>query len=145
MRNEAFSYVSPLGAITYHWDGMACRRVYLGSVPSRAEHRDPVSDWMDAYFAGSEHPMPPLAAPRSRFQAALRTALLAIPRGQTRRYGELAATLGSAPRAVGQALGANPLPLLIPCHRVVSVAGIGGFSAGLDWKKRLLAFERGAA
>lgn len=55
-------------------------------------------------------------------------AIAAIPRGQTRTYGALARELGSAPRAVGQACGANPFPLVVPCHRVVAASGLGGFS-----------------
>ena len=54
-------------------------------------------------------------------------ALLAIPRGQTRNYGDLARELGSAAQAVGQACGANPIALIVPCHRVVSKTGLGGF------------------
>ncbi len=54
-------------------------------------------------------------------------ALLAIPRGQTRYYGDLARELGSAAQAVGQACGANPIALIVPCHRVVGKAGLGGF------------------
>jgi len=55
----------------------------------------------------------------------------------------LAACLGSGARAVGQALGANPLPVIIPCHRVLARDGLGGFACGLDWKCRLLNFEAG--
>ena len=62
----------------------------------------------------------PLAAPRTPFQARLRTALCAMPCGETRTYGALAAQLCSAPRAVGQALGSNPLPIIVPCHRIIS-------------------------
>jgi methylated-DNA-[protein]-cysteine S-methyltransferase len=54
--------------------------------------------------------------------------IAAIPRGETRRYGELAAALASAPRAVGQACGANWYPLIIPCHRVTAAGGLGGFA-----------------
>ncbi len=73
-------------------------------------------------------------------------ALCAIPCGETRTYGELAKTLHSAAQAVGQACGANPLPIIIPCHRVVSRAGLGGFMlhrAGdtLEIKRTLLAHE----
>lgn len=72
--------------------------------------------------------------------------IAAIPQGQTRTYGEIARILRSAPRAVGQACGDNPLPILIPCHRVVSQRGLGGFnhSAGselLRIKQWLLAHE----
>jgi len=59
-------------------------------------------------------------------------AMCAIPRGQTRQYGELARELASSARAVGQACGANPIPIVIPCHRVVSKAGIGGFAHHRD-------------
>ena len=74
-------------------------------------------------------------------------AMCAIPRGQTRQYGELAHELASSPRAVGQACGANPIPLVIPCHRVVSKAGLGGFAHHrdgyeLDIKRWLLKHEQ---
>jgi methylated-DNA-[protein]-cysteine S-methyltransferase len=72
-------------------------------------------------------------------------AMAAIPYGETRTYGELAREIGSGAVAVGQACGANPLPVVVPCHRVVGADGYGGFSSegGVDAKKRLLAFERG--
>lgn len=73
-------------------------------------------------------------------------ALLRIPAGRTRTYGDIARTIGHprAARAVGQACGANPLPLVIPCHRVTAANGrLGGFSCGLPWKKLLLECERG--
>ncbi|MDH2917819.1 MAG: methylated-DNA--[protein]-cysteine S-methyltransferase [Sideroxydans sp.] len=59
-------------------------------------------------------------------------ALLDIPRGATRQYGELAKALGSASQAIGQACGANPIALIIPCHRVVSKTGLGGFMRHTD-------------
>lgn len=62
------------------------------------------------------------------YQCRVWAAIAAIPRGEVRTYGELAATLGSNARAVGQACGDNPLPVVIPCHRVVAKAGMGGFS-----------------
>ncbi len=73
-------------------------------------------------------------------------AMLAIPRGQTRRYGELAAELKSCAQAVGQACGANPIPIIVPCHRVVGRAGLGGFAnhksgVHLDIKRWLLKHE----
>ena len=74
-------------------------------------------------------------------------AMLNIPRGETRSYGELAAALRSSAQAVGQACGANPVPIIIPCHRVVSKAGLGGFMRhangdALDIKRWLLAHEQ---
>ncbi len=78
------------------------------------------------------------------FQQAVWRALAEIPPGQTKSYGEIAQTIGrpKAFRAVGQACGANPIPILIPCHRALAANGkIGGFSGGLDWKRRLLEAE----
>ena len=73
-------------------------------------------------------------------------AMLAIPRGQTRSYGELATELKSCAQAVGQACGTNPIPVIVPCHRVVGKTGLGGFmrhanGASLDIKRWLLAHE----
>ncbi len=88
---------------------------------------------------------PPLTKPAAAFTARVLAALQKIPRGATRTYGDIARQLDvpRAARAVGRACGANPLPLFIPCHRVVAAHGaLGGFSAGLAWKKFLLAKER---
>jgi len=78
------------------------------------------------------------------FQRSVWRELLKIRSGSTRSYGELAARLRKpgAARAVGAACGANPVPVLVPCHRVLAANGrLGGFSGGLDWKKRLLSAE----
>ena len=78
----------------------------------------------------------------TEFQRAVWEALKTIPYGEVRTYGQIAAMLGNpkAARAVGQAVGANPC--LIPCHRVVSANGIGGFSCGIEVKQQLLALEQ---
>ena len=80
------------------------------------------------------------------FQRAVWHSLRQIQAGQTRTYSQIAAAIGRprAVRAVGTACGANPIPLLIPCHRVVAANGLGGFSGGLAWKKRVLAAEAAA-
>lgn len=70
----------------------------------------------------------PLKAAGTPFQRRVWNAISAIPRGRTRSYGDIARDLGSAPRAVGQACGENRYPLVIPCHRVVSASGVGGFA-----------------
>jgi O-6-methylguanine DNA methyltransferase len=78
------------------------------------------------------------------FRQRVWTALRGIAMGQTKSYGEIAKEIGSpkAVRAVGGACGANPVPLLVPCHRVLAAnVHLGGFSGGLDWKLRLLAAE----
>lgn len=76
----------------------------------------------------------PLALRGTEFQSRVWQALRQIPSGSTQSYGELAMRLHSAPRAVGQACGANPVPVIIPCHRVLARNGLGGFmnSAGGD-------------
>jgi O-6-methylguanine DNA methyltransferase len=92
--------------------------------------------------------LPPLdLAAGTPFQQKVWAALREIPAGQTESYGRLAAALGApkAARAVGSACAANPIPLLIPCHRVLpSGGGLGGFSGGLHWKRLLLAREASA-
>lgn len=79
------------------------------------------------------------------FQRAVWEALCAIPYGETRSYGEVARAVGDpgAARAVGLANGANPVPLVVPCHRVIQSGGkIGGYGGGLELKRRLLAMEQ---
>ena len=78
------------------------------------------------------------------FQRAVWKAMCRIRSGHTRSYGEIATDIGNpkAVRAVGGACGANPIPVLVPCHRVLAAnQKIGGFSSGLDWKRKLLARE----
>jgi len=96
------------------------------------------------FFAGRRHDFDLKLAPaRTPFQQRVRDAMRRIPYGQTRSYGELAHDAGGAPRAIGQACGANPLPLVVPCHRVVGAAGPGGYSGGkgLETKQFLLSLE----
>ncbi|MEI7955064.1 MAG: methylated-DNA--[protein]-cysteine S-methyltransferase [Verrucomicrobiota bacterium] len=89
--------------------------------------------------------LPPLDLSRgTAFQQGVWRELQSIATGQTRSYGQIAAALGrpKACRAVGSACGANPLPLLVPCHRVLAAGGgLGGFSGGLHWKRHLLQVE----
>lgn len=104
-----------------------------------------VAQWVDDYFEGNLEPFAlPLAPLDSPFQKKVRDAMLAIPFGQTRTYGEIATEIGGNPRAVGQACGLNPIPIIVPCHRVLGANGaLGGFSGGdgRPTKKRLLAHE----
>ena len=85
------------------------------------------------------------AASGTPFQRRVWDAISQIPCGETRTYAELAQQIGSGPRAVANACGTNPLPLLVPCHRVVAKNGLGGFmqgfEGGLEIKKWLLAHE----
>ena len=138
------SYQTPWGPITLSLSGGLCHEIsFDASDAPPCPEIHPATQWLNAYFSGDELPVLPfLAKARTPFQHRLRHALLAIPMGEVRTYGEIARALSSGPRAVGQALGANPLPILIPCHRVVAASGLGGFGGGLSWKKRLLDLER---
>ena len=103
--------------------------------------------WLDAYFAGERPGVAdlPLAPRGTAFQRRVWGALLAIPYGETRTYGELAAELGSSPRAIGTAVGRNPISVIIPCHRVVGAGGsLTGYAGGLDRKQALLELEQTA-
>jgi len=96
-------------------------------------------------LAGTEpKDFPPLHAVGTEFQKSVWREMRKIPFGETRSYGEVAQGIGKpkAVRAVGGACGANPIPVLVPCHRVLAAHGeIGGFGGGLDWKRKLLARE----
>ncbi|HIP22576.1 MAG TPA: methylated-DNA--[protein]-cysteine S-methyltransferase [Rhodobacteraceae bacterium] len=87
----------------------------------------------------------PLAPKGSEFQKRVYDAMSAIPYGETLTYGEIAKALGCPAQPIGQACGANPIPVIIPCHRVLSKNGIGGFSGagGVEGKIALLKHENG--
>ncbi|MBC8040008.1 MAG: methylated-DNA--[protein]-cysteine S-methyltransferase [Opitutaceae bacterium] len=105
----------------------------------------PIKKEVQAYFTGKLRTFTvPLAAAGTVFQHKVWSALVAIPYGETRSYGGLADDLGSptASRAVGGANGANPICLLVPCHRVIGADGsLTGFAFGEDIKRQLLAHE----
>jgi O-6-methylguanine DNA methyltransferase len=96
-------------------------------------------------LAGNEpEKFPPLDLAGTAFQKSVWNALRKISLGKTKSYGEIAAAIGrpQAVRAVGGACGANPVPVLVPCHRVLAAnKKLGGFSGGLDWKRSLLKRE----
>lgn len=112
-----------------------------GSSPLLAEAARQIEGW----FAGTRVTFElPLDLQGTEFQNAVWRQLMAIPRGQFSTYGRIAEALGNpgSSRAVGGACGANPLILIIPCHRVLAKDGkLGGFSGGLELKKQLLALE----
>jgi methylated-DNA-[protein]-cysteine S-methyltransferase len=102
--------------------------------------------WVRAYFSGHAPlpPLPPLVPQGTAFQKAVWRQVARIRPGATTTYGEIARRLHmpGASRAVGQAVGANPLPILIPCHRVLAAGGkLGGYSSGLRHKRWLLDHE----
>jgi methylated-DNA-[protein]-cysteine S-methyltransferase len=136
----ACSYASP--------DAVAARlaRTVSPRVLRRAAPLDEARRALDAYFAGQRHDLAlrvdlALATP---FQRSVLGALAGVAYGTTTTYGALAARLGrpTASRAVGAALGANPLCVVLPCHRVVASSGaLTGYAGGLAAKERLLALE----
>ncbi len=108
---------------------------------------DATGRWLDAYFAGgaADPGALPLAMHGTDFERRVWERLLTIPAGHTRSYGEIAAGLGlrNGARAVGLANGANPIAIVVPCHRVIGANGtLTGYGGGLDRKQWLLDHER---
>ncbi len=146
---------SPLGPLRLHARGDLLAAVHLptdaplADEPQRAtDVLATTADQLREYFAGHRRAFDlPLAPEGTDFQQLVWTALLAIPFGHTRSYGEIAAAIGrpSASRAVGAANGRNPIAIIVPCHRVIGASGaLTGYAGGMDAKRWLLAHE-GAA
>lgn len=102
---------------------------------------------IEGYFSGAITVFDlPLAVGGSVFQRDVCAAIAAIPFGETRTYGDLAKALGAPAQAVGQGCGGNPIPLIIPCHRVLGAKGLGGFSGGVGVETKVwLLRHEGAA
>lgn len=122
----------------------------FGTLPSVLSQ---AREWLDRYFSGRDPGAPPpLRTASTAFRNAVWKLLLTIPYGQTVTYGELAARLAKdlqlakvSARAVGGAVGQNPLLLMIPCHRVTGAGGaLTGYSGGIERKRALLSLEAGA-
>ena len=96
---------------------------------------------LKSYFSGEAVSFSSYEVDVRGFTAEVLEEVRKIPYGKTTTYGEIAKKLSTSPRAVGQALKRNPAPVIIPCHRVVSRNGIGGYSSGEDIKRKLLALE----
>lgn len=99
------------------------------------------------YFAGRRKDFDLPIAFRDGIQGEVMRALCAIPFGETRTYGDLARELGVPAQAIGQACGGNPVPVIVPCHRILGASGLGGFSApgGVETKVALLKHEGAAS
>ena len=152
------TYNSPLGPIIIESDGEALTGLRFGDsgigkalhlMPTQATSSLPIFDeairWLDDYFAGKRPCNVPRLNPQgTAFQKRVWTALLTIPYGKTVSYGELARMVGcKSAQAVGQAVGANPIALIIPCHRVIAAHGqLGGYEYGIEIKKQLLHIEQ---
>jgi len=141
---------TPLGALTVFDDRDAIVAVEWGAATSDGNRETPLlaaarlqlQDYFDARRSSFDLPLAPHGTP---FQRRVWDALCRIPPGQTRSYAEIGREIGCrAARAIGQANGANPIPILIPCHRVVGADGsLGGYSGGEGpvTKRYLLALE----
>ena len=160
------TYNSPLGSIVIesHGETLTGLRFGEGELGSTQEAASipifyEVRRWLDDYFAGKQtenavmlkkdalnqkNAARIIVQPKgTAFQQRVWQALLTIPYGETVSYGEIARMVGcKSAQAVGQAVGANPIALLIPCHRVIAAHGkIGGYEYGIEIKKRLLELE----
>lgn len=155
-------YASPLGDILLAADGEGLtglwfegQKYYARGLVAEAQEKDlPVfsqaARWLDTYFAGKEPELtPPLHLIGTPFQIMVWEKLLAIPYGGTGTYGDLARRCGlsgASARAVGGAVGRNPVSVIVPCHRVVGADGsLTGYAGGTGRKVKLLALERTVA
>jgi len=135
--SEAFG----LWVVTVSWQGNMVYRVHLG----RTGEEGPVHPLIHKYLTGQEVDFSGITSPVDEMDGAsgaIYRAVRGVGYGETATYGEIAAKVGTSPRAVGQAMARNPTPLIVPCHRIVSKTGLGGFTPPLEMKRDLLAMER---
>ncbi len=157
-------YSSPLGkitlgsngeALTALWlPGQSCERKFLSAEHEYAEV-PPIAEakrWLDIYFSGREPDFVPALAPvGTAFQTEVWNLLRQIPYGKTTTYGALAAEIAKrrgrekmSAQAVGNAVGSNPVSIIVPCHRVVGTNGsLTGYNGGIEYKTALLKLEGG--
>ena len=150
-------YTSPIGPIVIESDGQAITSLRFSNAktssvttaPKEAVPTPPIIaetlQWLDDYFAGKRPCYVPRLNPQgTAFQKRVWQALFTIWYGQTKTYGEIAKmVVCRSAQAVGQAVGANPIALIIPCHRVIAANGkLGGYAYGTEIKKQLLELEQ---
>ena len=149
-------YPSPLGTLTVAAEGDALTALVIRGQKYEELHLQGESreletpvlrmarDWLDRYFQGENPDVRalPLSPKGTDFQKQVWQALLKIPYGETTTYGAIAASLGSSARAVGTAVGRNPISVIIPCHRVIAADGsLAGYAGGIENKEKLLKLE----
>lgn len=155
LNDVQFIHASPVGPLAIVLAGNSVCSIRFDDDALRgAPPADPLADRvrrdLDAYFAGKLRvfDLPLDLSPLFPFARHVLLTLARIaPWGTTVTYGDLAKAVGrpQGAQAIGQVMGKNPLPILLPCHRVVAKMGLGGFGGGLDKKLRLLAIEGGGA
>ncbi len=152
MTTTTMPFDSPIGRLVLESDGDVLVGIWLpggtrhgrrdaGDVPPLLKE---TATQLDEYFAGERTDFDvPMELDGTDFQREVWAELARIPYGTTISYGELARRVGrpNGPRAVGQANGRNPIPIIVPCHRVLARNGIGGYGGGLPMKRALLAVE----
>ncbi|AOW48697.1 methylated-DNA--[protein]-cysteine S-methyltransferase [Acetobacter ascendens] len=139
---------SPLGPITLSEEDGKIISLDWGwgrdqtETPLLCQAREWLDNWFDDPESAGSFPLP-LDPYGTAYQKKIWAALQEIPVGETTTYGELAEKIGGSLQSVGQAVGRNPIPILIPCHRVVGASGLGGYSGdgGVDDKAWLLRLE----
>ena len=144
---------SPVGGLRLHVAAGLLTRIEFDAEPRGRPRNDALLDrverQLEEYFAGTRQVFDlPVANDGTEFQQKVWNELRKIPYGQTASYGQIADRLGYQPvvsRAVGAANGANPIPIVVPCHRVVGADGtLTGYAGGIDRKRVLLELERPA-
>jgi methylated-DNA-[protein]-cysteine S-methyltransferase len=139
---------TPLGGVELWTEGGRLKALNLTNKTRAAGvSEDPIAREVQQYFRGeadSLRDIPVDLSDSTAFERRVYEATRRIPFGKVATYGQIAKAIGKpkAPRAVGQALGKNPIAIVIPCHRVVASDGsLGGFTGGLSWKRKLLRHE----
>lgn len=138
---------TPIGGIEIRTDqGRLVSLNLTRARPTKAGKGGPLVEELERYFRGEPVTFEDITVDlrgATEFERAVYAATQAIPFGKVATYGQIASAIGRprAQRAVGQALSKNPASIVIPCHRVVAADGLGGFTGGLHWKRRLLRHE----
>ena len=147
-RGPIYGYLTAKGLRALMLPGPARKRVHWLPSAAGVVLGKKLQDELQRYFAGISVNFAdiPLDLPQTTpFRRRVWMATRRIPWGETASYGDIAkrvSRVSASARAVGGALGTNPIPILIPCHRILPAAGgLGGFSAGIDWKRELLRIE----
>ncbi len=138
------SIKTPIGTLIVHQEKDKITKVFFGLLKNKNIMKKSLMKEFDTYFSGKNTSFSlPLSLEGTVFQKAVWKAISTIPYGQTRTYSEIAKKIGKprAMRAVGQACGANPVLIIIPCHRVVGASSLGGYAGGIQQKKWLLKHE----
>jgi methylated-DNA-[protein]-cysteine S-methyltransferase len=147
---ETGYYKSPLGLLKIEHEGgavVSCVFDDAGDLPAENSLPDFLKKWLDGFFAGKDPGRAPKLAPQglSDFTGAVLARVLKIPYGEKMTYGEIAGEMKTSPRAVGAAVGSNPIAVFIPCHRVWGEGGKPtGYAWGVTRKIALCSIESGS-